>query len=84
MCKDDTVFLGMDKLSFYKKTDFDAVPLLRDALQEAGIWHLTEMRSEILNFDTENRRTGIIARFFQQTTEEPNRDEMLEEVAKLC
>jgi len=41
---EDSAYLNMDKLSFYKQTDFEALPTLTKALKEAGIWHLTKIR----------------------------------------
>lgn len=66
--KDDIEFLRMDKLSFYQNTDFDAIPQLKDALIHAGMWHLTEIKSE---FDAEKQisatQTSVISKFFHKT-----------------
>lgn len=81
MSKDDAIFLGMDKLSFYQKTDFDTIPLLKDALKEAGMWHLTEINSSEAFSFVERKSSGIIARFFEQT-KEPDRIKILDEIAQ--
>lgn len=63
--KDDLIFLGMDKLSFYKTTDFECIPTLKSALIEAGIWHLTEI--EIDEEEHEGRfkyHSTIATKFF--------------------
>ena len=41
---DDSKYIGLDKLSFYIKTDFDALPKLKQALINAKMWHLTEIK----------------------------------------
>jgi len=63
--KDDLIFLGMDKLSFYKDTDFDSIPTLRNALIEAGMWHLTEIGiDEEFQDGHLIKQTGIVAKYF--------------------
>ena len=64
--KQDLSFLNMDKLSFYRQTDFEAIPQLKMALQKSGIWHLTQLVPQ-LSFEEENKEksVGIISRFFQ-------------------
>ena len=80
ICKDDAIFLGMDKMSFYRKIDFDAIPLLKNALQEAGMWHLTKIIPSQEMPEIEKRSSGIIARFFEQN-KQPDRAEILDEMA---
>lgn len=78
--KEDLIFCGMDKLSFYVNTDFDAVPQLKEALISANMWHLTEMIAEEENENRE-KQPGYIAKFFQQPTLELNKEEILMEIA---
>jgi hypothetical protein len=83
MTKEDLKYLNMDKLSFYRVTDFDTIPQLKAALIEAGIWHLTEIEPEekIENIPV-IRSAGVITKFFQQNTPEPNKYEVLDEIEK--
>lgn len=82
--KNDLVFLGMDKLSFYQNTDFEIVPHLRDALKKADMWHLTEVKPEE-NFDEllYGQNSSSINRFFQQNAPEPNKEEVFDEIEKM-
>ncbi|MBP1638773.1 MAG: hypothetical protein H6Q17_356 [Bacteroidetes bacterium] len=80
LSKDDAIFLGMDKLSFFQKTDFDAIPLLKNALQEAGMWHLTNINSSDAFSWVERKKSAIIARFFEQD-KQPDRAKILDEIA---
>lgn len=59
----DSKYIGLDKLSFYLKTDFDKVPQLKDALQQASMWHLTEVEASDTVEKTEDR---LLERFFEQ------------------
>ena len=82
--KNDLIFLGMDKLSFYQNTDFDTVPHLRDALKKAGMWHLTEIKpEENFNESLYGQNSSTINRFFRQQTTEPNKEEILGEIEKI-
>jgi hypothetical protein len=82
--KDDIVFLGMDKLSFYQNTDFETIPHLLEALKKANMWHLTEVKPEE-NFDKliYGQNSNRINHFFQQNAPEPNKEEVLDEIEKL-
>ena len=84
MTKQDLKFLNMDKLSFYRETDFNTIPQLKAALIEAGIWHLTEIEPEgkIENIPFV-RSAGVITKFFQQNTPEPNKYEVFDEIEKI-
>ena len=59
----DSKYLGMDKFSFYTNTDFDAVPKLKNALQKADMWHLTEI---IPDEKAERREDQILKHFFTE------------------
>ncbi|MDD4994218.1 MAG: hypothetical protein PHR83_18510 [Paludibacter sp.] len=62
---DDSKYIGLDKLSFYIKTDFEVLPKLKQALQKADMWHLTELQpSEKL----ERSEDQILKRFFSINT----------------
>ena len=77
-------FLGMDKLSFYQYTDFEAIPKLKAALIKAGLWHLTEIEPEETIIDRPLvKSTGVIAKFFQEIKPESNKEDILNEVARL-
>lgn len=82
--KNDLIFLGMDKLSFYQNTDFDTTPHLRDALKKADMWHLTEVEPEE-NFDEllYGGNSSTINRFFLQKNVEPNKEEVFDEIEKM-
>ena len=80
--KDELNFLGMDKLSFFRNTDFDAVPQLKAALIEAGLWHLTEIEpSNEKPVEYSRKASGLIAKFFQESKPEPNKEDVFEEIA---
>jgi len=38
LSKEDMIYLGMDKLSFYTKVDFEKIPILKQALIDADLW----------------------------------------------
>jgi hypothetical protein len=61
---DDSKYIGLDKLSFYTSTDFDTVPKLKQALQKANMWHLTEIKP---NEKSERREDQILKHFFTET-----------------
>jgi len=82
--KDDMNFLGMDKLSFYQYTDFEAIPQLKAALIEAGMWHLAEIEpEERIPSRPFVKSAGVIAKFFQHNVPEPNKEEVFDEIEKL-
>ncbi len=71
--KDKMAFLGMDRLNFFSDVDYDQVPLLKQALIDAGIWATKQEIDEYL-FDEEkgcpgrpldNTKTAIVKKFFQ-------------------
>lgn len=61
---DDSKYIGLDKLSFYTKTNFDTVPKLKQALQKADMWHLTEIEP---SEKSERMEDHILKRFFSET-----------------
>ena len=48
LTKDERIYLGMDKLSFYLKVDFEQIPILKQALIDSKIWE-TKLEIEALN-----------------------------------
>ena len=73
-------FYGMDKLSFFHNTDFDAIPILKEAIVNAEMWHLTEIRSIEKKKENEVKHVGLIAKFIQQNISELNKEEVLSEI----
>lgn len=63
---DDSKYIGLDKISFYIKTDFETLPKLKQALQNANMWHLTEIKPET---KTERKEDQILKRFFKDYSE---------------
>lgn len=61
----ETEYLGMDKLSFFIDTDFEAIPRLKQAVIDAGLWHLTKF-DPLPNYEPQNpMSTSTLIRFFQ-------------------
>lgn len=60
---EDSKYFGLDKFSFYTNTDFDTVPKLKQALQKADMWHLTEIEP---NEKSERREDQILKHFFAE------------------
>lgn len=65
---EDSKYIGLDKFSFYTKTDFDTLPKLKLALKKAGMWHLTELTP--IN-PMERKEDHILKNFFTNNTNEP-------------
>jgi len=57
----DSKYFGLDKFSFYTNTDFEAIPILQQALKKADMWHLTEIQP---NEKTERKEDQILKHFF--------------------
>jgi len=73
----ETEYLGMDKLSFFIDTDFEAIPRLKQAVIDAGLWHLTKF-DPLPNYEPQNpMSTSTLIRFFQT---ERTREEVLSEI----
>jgi hypothetical protein len=67
LSKEELVYLGMDKLSFYVLVDFDQIPVLKEALIASGIWRIKEeldAGTETDGFDM--KRTSFVKDFFQK------------------
>jgi len=63
---EDSKYIGLDKLSFYIKTDFASVPKLEKALRKAGLWHLTDIQPKS---ETERREYLFLKRYFEESNE---------------
>jgi len=75
----ETEFLGMDKLSFFMDTDFEAIPRLKHAVTEAGLWHLTKLE-RLPDYVPQNpMSTATLVRFFQT---ERSHEEVLSEIGE--
>lgn len=75
--RNEIEFLGMDKLSFFMETDFESIPRLKEAVIEAGLWHLTKLKP-LPDYKPQNRMsTSTLARFFQT---ERSHEEVLNEI----
>lgn len=73
-------FLGMDKLSFFLDTDFDTIPRLKQAVIDAGLWHLTTLEP-LPNYEPQNpMSTATLLRFFQT---ERSHAEVLSEIVEV-
>lgn len=63
---EDSKYIGLDKLSFYAKTDFDTLPKLKQALKKANMWHLTQI--EMIT-PTERKEDIILKNLFVKIDE---------------
>lgn len=62
----DIEFLGMDKLSFFIDNDFEQVPRLKRAIEEAGLAHLTHFQT-LYDYKVHNQiSTATLLRFFPE------------------
>ena len=65
----DIEFLGMDKLSFFIDNDIEQVPRLKRAIEEAGLWHLTQLKT-LHDYKVHNKvSTATLQRFFPEEYE---------------
>ena len=60
---EDSKYIGLDKFSFYTKTDFDTLPKLKQALIKADMWHLTELKP---TNPMERKEDHILKNFFME------------------
>lgn len=72
--RDEIKYLGMDKLSFFSKVDFNQIPILKDALMQSGIWKIKEYITQYPNEknDTEKinmKKTQFVKSFFNKKAE---------------
>jgi hypothetical protein len=72
-----TIYLGMDKLSFFVDTDFEAIPRLKQTVMDAGLWHLTKLEPLPDYLPQNPVSTNTLIRFFQT---ERTPEEVLSEI----
>ncbi|MDR1153799.1 MAG: hypothetical protein LBL04_03740 [Bacteroidales bacterium] len=68
--KDELVYLGMDKLSFFATVDFDEIPILKNALIESGIWAIKMEMDETPVYEKakiDTVKTQFVKNFFEKT-----------------
>lgn len=53
LSKEDFIYLGMDKISFYFTVDFEQIPILKNALTGSGIWNTITAIEAIFDNDDE-------------------------------
>lgn len=75
--KAELVVCGMDKLSYFLRTDFDKIPRLKQALEANNLMFLTENISLYESEEIIERTTGISASIFQT---ERTQEEVLSEI----
>jgi hypothetical protein len=64
--KEDLIYLGMDKLSFFMTIDFDEIPVLKEALVESGIWQIKQKLDETCEGENQidRTKTQFVKNFF--------------------
>ncbi|MDR3268836.1 MAG: hypothetical protein LBT83_07205 [Tannerella sp.] len=66
--KEDTIYLGMDKLSFFFTVDFSQIPTLYNVLVEAKLKPLLDFDSEDrFLFEHDPKKTLMVKKFFEQS-----------------
>ncbi|MDR2763434.1 MAG: hypothetical protein LBB90_00205 [Tannerella sp.] len=67
--KEDLIYLGMDKLSFFMTVDFEEIPVLKNALVESGIWHVKQKLDETCEGESQIdwTKTQFVKNFFRKT-----------------
>jgi hypothetical protein len=70
--KEDIIFLGMDKLSFFLTVDFEQIPTLKKALEKTEISKLIQFAAEDpdINFVIDPKKTQMVKKFFEQKNED--------------
>jgi hypothetical protein len=69
--KEDTLFLEMDKLSFFLTVDFEQIPMLKRALERSGIWNLVQYAAKRpdMQFPINQQKTQFVKKFFERKAE---------------
>lgn len=67
--KEESSYLGMDRLSFYHGTDFDKIPRLKQALIDSDMWHLTELHYFNPELMPEKKTSEQLLKFFAEKEE---------------
>lgn len=78
--KEELEVCGMDKLSYFRRTDFDKIPRLKQALESNNLMYLTEDLCLYESKGDIERTTGISATIFQT---ERTHEDVLEEIEKM-
>jgi hypothetical protein len=74
--KEDMSYLGMDKLSFFFTVDFSQIPVLYEALLEAGFGPLFNFAPEdLLPFEIDVRKTQRVKKFLLKEDETVNNEQ---------
>ena len=83
LSKDDLMYLGMDKLSFYTYIDFEQIPVLKEALIESGIWKIKELLDTFKEDDDkiDEKRTLFVKEFFEKAGSQVDNMTILDEIA---
>jgi len=65
---EDIKYLGMDKLSFFFRVDFDRIPVLKNALIKSGIWKTVDFFIQKLGDtqDIDEKKTLFVKNFFEK------------------
>jgi hypothetical protein len=68
---EDTIFLGMDKLSFFCTVDFEQIPELKQILTDLGIGALIKYAAKHpdVNFTIDEKKTLMVKKFFDKKNE---------------
>ncbi len=75
LSKEEIVYLGMDKISFYLDVDFEQIPLLKQALIDSRIWESKLALDRLFEPDDENEgsanrinesKTKFVKNFFDK------------------
>jgi hypothetical protein len=67
LSKDELIYLGMDKLSFYVSVDFEEIPVLKNALKKSGIWKIKEELDSGVDSEIDKIKTQFVKNFFEKT-----------------
>jgi hypothetical protein len=76
LSKDEIIYLGMDKLSFFSEVDFDQIPVLKKALIDSNIWETKlELEEDYEQYDDatkkeyqnkKQKKTQFVKNFFDK------------------
>jgi hypothetical protein len=70
--KEDMIYLGMDKLGFFLTVDFTQIPVLYNALLDAGLEPLLNYASDdLLPLERDAKKTLRVKRFFEKAPVTP-------------
>ena len=77
LSKEETSYLGMEKISFFLKVDFEQIPVLKQALIDSGLWRLkqgvefgdTMLEIQESEIAIEKNKTAFVKNFFDKHEE---------------